>query len=96
MKVLRFSKKVIICSFICVAVFTVVMTVVVVVGNRDPDTLITEFFGYFKIEGGILGMLKAVETVMDLFTVHKPATCDNQASTGVSKISGDDDVSGNI
>jgi|GEM_PF-6052729 hypothetical protein len=67
LKVIRFSKKVVIFSIFSVVVFTIVMTIVIITGNRDPDTLITEFFSYFKIEGGILGTLKAVETVIGTF-----------------------------
>lgn len=63
---LRFSKKAVIFSYICVVLFTAVMTAMIILGGRDPDILITEFFSYFKIEGGILGILKFTETVIEL------------------------------
>ncbi len=42
------------------------MTVIIVQQGRSPDILITEFFSYFKIEGSILGVLKIVETIIEL------------------------------
>ena len=66
MHALRFSKKVVIILLVSVAVFTVTMIVTYYTTGSVPDTLVTEFFGFFKIEGGILGVLKAVETFIDI------------------------------
>lgn len=64
-KVLRFAKKVLLFSFISVGIFTVITIILHNTAVGIPDTLITEFFGYFKVEGGILGLIKITETIVD-------------------------------
>lgn len=66
--VLKFSKKVVITLLVSVAIFTMTMIVVFVATGSVPDTLIAEFFGFFKAEGGILGIIKAVETIAEIFS----------------------------
>ena len=69
-KVLRFAKKVLLFSFISVGVFTVITIILHNTAVGVPDTLITEFFGYFKVEGGILGVIKITETIVDKVTEY--------------------------
>lgn len=69
-KVLRFAKKVLLFSFISVGVFTVVIIILHITTGSVPDTLITEFFGYFKVEGGVLGLIKITETIVDKVTEY--------------------------
>lgn len=64
-KILRFSKKCLLYSFIAVGLFTVATIILHNTAVGVPDTLITEFIGFFKIEGGILGGIKITETIMD-------------------------------
>ena len=63
--IIRFSKKVVITMLISVMVFTITMIVIYLIKGSVPDTLITEFFGFFKVEGGALSVIKAVETGYD-------------------------------
>lgn len=65
---LRFSKKIIILSVGSVLVFTVAMSVMYVYTGSVPDTLITEFIGFFRLEGGTLGLIKVAETIVKIFT----------------------------
>ena len=64
-KILRFSKKCLLYSFIAVGLFTVATIILHNTAVGVPDTLITEFIGFFKIEGGILGGIKITETITD-------------------------------
>jgi len=82
---LRFSKKVIIFSFVSVVLFTAAMTVIIACGGGDPNVLITEFFSYFKIEGGILGLLKFVETIIDLLDKKYCGTRGSFDAAGIKK-----------
>lgn len=64
-KAVKFSKKIIILMFVSMAVFTVTMTVIYLLTGGVPDTLITEFFNFFRLEGGALGIIKVAETVAE-------------------------------
>lgn len=74
-KALRFSKIVVILMLASVFAFTVGMILIFIFKDSVPDTLITEFFGFFKIEGGITGIIKIaetiIETIMNIFNKKK-------------------------
>lgn len=65
LKAIKFSKKIIITMFVSTAVFTTVMIVLYLITGGVPDTLIVEFFGFFKLEGGALGIIKVAETIIE-------------------------------
>ena len=64
---LRFSKAVVITMLLSCLLFTGGMIAVFCVKGAVPDTLITEFFAFFGIEGGALGVIKVAETVQEIF-----------------------------
>jgi len=66
LKALRFSKKIVIFMFAQVIIFTVVMILIYLDRGAIPDTLVTEFFGFFRMEGGALGIIKVAETSIDI------------------------------
>ena len=70
----RFSKCVVIAMLVSAGVFTIAMTVVYCFTGSVPDVLVTEFFGFFKIEGGALGIIKVAETI------SKKWSCDDAES----------------
>jgi len=45
----KFSKKIIILMFVSMAIFTVTMTVIYIITGGVPDTLVTEFFNFFRL-----------------------------------------------
>lgn len=51
--------------------FTVGMIVVFCFKDAVPDTLISEFFAFFGVEGGALGVIKVAETIQETFTIKK-------------------------
>ena len=57
--------------FVSAGVFTVAMIVIYLITGSVPDTLVTEFFGFFKVEGGALGIIKVAETLYDLYKNKK-------------------------
>lgn len=61
----KFSKKIIILMFVSMAVFTVIMTAIYILTGGVPDTLISEFFNFFRLEGGALGIIKVAETISE-------------------------------
>lgn len=60
---IKFSKKIVALMFIETAVFTVAMIVTYYITGGVPDVLVENFFGFFKIEGGVLSLI----TVADKF-----------------------------
>ena len=67
----KFSKKIIILMFVSMAIFTVTMTVIYIITGGVPDTLVTEFFNFFRLEGGALGIIKVAETISERITKGK-------------------------
>lgn len=61
-KLIRFSKKIIVVSIICVITYTIVD--IIISFPNISDVLTSEFFGFFKVEGGTLGAIKIFETVV--------------------------------
>lgn len=51
--------------------FTVGMVLIFIFKGSVPDTLITEFFGFFKVEGGALGIIKVAETIINIVSGKK-------------------------
>jgi len=70
-KKVRFSKRIIIVMFVSMGLFTVTMTVIYILTGGVPDTLITEFFGFFGFEGSALGIIKVAETISKNITKGK-------------------------
>lgn len=68
---MRFSKKVIILMFATMILFTVTMIVTYWCKGGVPDSLIEQFFGFFGIESGALGIIKVSEAVADKFEIKK-------------------------
>ena len=64
-KVLRFSKAVVITMLVSAGLFTITMIATHYLTGSVPDVLITEFFGFFKVEGGALGIIKVAETIIE-------------------------------
>lgn len=64
-RAVRFSKRVVIFMLAGVGIFTLAMTVIFCVTGDVPDTLITEFFGFFGVEGGVLGVIKVAESAIE-------------------------------
>lgn len=62
---MRFSKAIVITMFISAGLFTVAMIVTHYLTGSVPDVLVTEFFGFFKVEGGALGIIKVAETIIE-------------------------------
>ena len=62
---MRFSKKVIVLMFVAMIAFTVTMIITFWHFQAVPDSLIEPFFGFFGIEGGMLGIIKVAETFME-------------------------------
>lgn len=75
---LRFSKKVVITMLVSVGVFTVTMIITYFVTGDVPNTLITEFFGFFKLEGGALGLISVAKALYN-FLINKKAKNKNNA-----------------
>ena len=75
---LRFSKKVVIAMLVSVGAFTVTMIVTYFITNDVPDTLITEFFGFFKLEGGALGLISVAKALYN-FLIDKKTKNKNNA-----------------
>lgn len=99
-KVLRFSKKIVLIMFIGAGIFTVVMIITYFIIGSVPDTLITEFFGFFKLEGGALGIIKvsetAIEIINNLFTRRKTGNVNQlEAEANVEKTLGGTDSNNN-
>lgn len=69
--VIRFSKIVVISMLLSAGIFTITMIVTFFVTGGVPDTLITEFFGFFKVEGGALGIIKVAETIQEAMKGRK-------------------------
>lgn len=68
---LKFSKKIIIVMFLSSAVFTAIMIAVYLITGGVPDTLVSEFFNFFKLEGGALGIIKVAEKVISKVRLEK-------------------------
>lgn len=64
---IKFSKKIIAVIFILMILFTITMIVVYLVTGAVPDTLVQEFFGFFKVEGGCLAGIKVADTIVSWF-----------------------------
>lgn len=68
---MRFSKKIVIAMFATMITFTVTMILTYWVKGGVPDSLIEPFFGFFGIEGGMLGAIKVAETLADRLEKQK-------------------------
>ncbi|MEG1990688.1 MAG: hypothetical protein RR351_01255 [Christensenella sp.] len=66
-RALRFSKKVVIFVITIVIIFALAVFVSNCISGQSQDTLITELIGFFKVEGGTLGLIKVAETIVALF-----------------------------
>ena len=61
---IKFSKKIVALMFIETAIFTVVMIVTFYIIGSVPDILIENFFGFFKIEGGVLSLITVADKIV--------------------------------
>lgn len=68
---MKFSKKIIILMFVTMIIFTVTMIVTFWNFQTVPDMLIEQFFGFFGIEGGALGIIKVSEVVAEKWDSKK-------------------------
>jgi hypothetical protein len=64
-RAVRFLKKAVVAMLASVFVFTALMIVTYYVKGAVPDTLVSEFFAFFKIEGGAMCLIKIVEMIFE-------------------------------
>lgn len=80
-KAMRFSKKVVVLMLISVLIFTLGMVAIYLFTGAIPDTLVTEFYSFFKIEGGVLGIIsvgkKLTEWLSNKTEKRKRRDCDD-------------------
>lgn len=62
---LKFSKKIIILMFATMFLFTITMIITFWRFESVPDALIEQFFNFFGIEGGALGIIKVSEIITE-------------------------------
>ena len=62
-----FSKKIIVTMFDTMILFTISMIVTFWKKDMVPDELIIQFFAFFGLEGGALGIIKVAESWADKF-----------------------------
>jgi len=63
LKLVRFSKKIIIVSISSVIGFAI--AVLIITYPYPPDILISKFIEFFEAESGVLGVIKVVETIVE-------------------------------
>lgn len=68
MKLLRFSKKLIIIMFIEMGVFTAFMVVTHWITGSTPDELIRCFFAFWGIEGGMMAAITICKNIVKIFS----------------------------
>ena len=68
---MKFSKKIIILMFATMILFTITMIVTFWRFQAIPDALIDPFCGFFKLEGGALGIIKVAEVIVEKWELKK-------------------------
>ena len=82
---IKFSKKIIAVIFILMILFTITMIVVYLVTGAVPDTLVQEFFGFFKVEGGCLAGIKVADTIVSWFKKPDEGSTEEEISEAYEK-----------